>query len=187
MIASDGMRRFLPREPLVPALVLIAVGALLLPWTSGIADIFSSYWPLPVIVVGVVQLLYVAVGRAKEGYLFSGFLLVLGGTGALIIVNGMAHMELSKGWPAFVTFTGLALVGFGLGRPASQRPSYQIPGIAFVVLSAFFFLFSLDLVGVTFSHFVTSWWPIIFVVLGASFLLPRRRRSEDEEPGESDR
>ncbi len=173
------MRRLLPRRPLVPALVLIVLGALLLPWTSGVAILLNSYWPVPIIFAGVIQLLMVAAGKAREGYLFSGFLLVLGGIGTLAIVRGFAHMELSKGWPGFVTLTGLVLVFLGFVQPEAKRPSYRVPGIAFVLISGVFFLFSFDLISTSFADFVASWWPVILVLLGLSFLIPRR--SQDLE------
>jgi hypothetical protein len=168
------MKQLLPRRPLVPALLLILLGALFLPWTSGLLDILSAFWPVPLILIGSVQLFYVLVGKAREGYLFSGFLLVAGGVAALLLLSGIAHLELSRGWPGFVTLTGLVLISFSYAQPPAKRPSYRIPGLVFLLMSGVFFLFSFDIVAASFSELVAAWWPLILVLLGLLLLIPRR-------------
>ncbi|MFP4430066.1 MAG: hypothetical protein ACLFPV_02345 [Spirochaetaceae bacterium] len=176
------MKQLWPRRPLVPALLLILLGALFLPWTSGVLNILSAFWPVPLILIGVVQLSYVLVGKAREGYLFSGFLLVAGGVAALLFLTGIAHLELSRGWPGFVTLTGLVLIGFSYAQPPGKRPSYRIPGLVFLLMSGVFFLFSFDIVAASFSELVAAWWPLIFVLLGLLLLVPRRTDATKDDP-----
>lgn len=175
-----AVKPLLPRRPFVPALVLILLGALFLPWTSGLLNILSAFWPIPLIAIGVVQLIFVLLGKAREGYLFSGFLLVAGGVGALLFLSGVAHVELSRGWPGFVTLTGLLLISFSYAQPVEKRPSYRIPGLVFLIMSFVFFLFSFDVIDADFADIVASWWPLILVLLGVFLLIPRSPDGDSE-------
>ncbi len=176
------MKQLLPKRPLVPAIVLMILGALFLPWTSGLLNIVSAFWPVPLILIGAVQLFYVLVGKAREGYLFSGFLLVAGGVAALLFLGGFAHVELSRGWPGFVSLTGLVLISFSYAQPVKKRPSYRIPGLVFLLMSGVFLLFSFDIVAASFSEVVAAWWPLILVLLGGWLLVPRRGEISKDEP-----
>jgi len=160
----------------------MVLGALFLPWTSGLLGIVGAFWPVPLILIGAVQLFYVLVGKAREGYLFSGFLLVAGGVAALLFLGGVTRVELSRGWPGFVSLTGLVLIGFSYAQPVTKRPIYRIPGLVFLLMSGVFFLFSFDIVSAGFSDLVAAWWPLIFVLLGLWLLVPRRGEVPKEDP-----
>ena len=152
-------------------IALIVGGAALLLVTTGTVSIGALLLPMVVIVVGVVLLARAFMPDGREGNVFAGTFLVLLGGFLLLRESALAAVEIGMIWPIFMTIGGLALVAYGLKKGPESRMNLVVPGIAIILLSVLFLLFSLDIITVSLATVVVRWWPVLFVGIGGLVLL----------------
>lgn len=163
---------------LVPALVLIAIGAwLTLTTTAGTP-------PDPLLVAGaalgglVLTLLaqWLGTGRWGRGYLFFA-LLILMFAGILIFSVQPGGLSLVRGWSLFVIALGLAIILSGvLSRPVSRR--LLQPGLLVIIAGLLGLIVTNNVLPPSLLTGAAMWAPAVAVVLLVIWLLPlvfRRR------------
>jgi hypothetical protein len=180
---SDGQARF-PNKLLVLGAAFLLFGVVLLLWSTGRLPSLGSLWPVLLIVPGLVFLYLVFLRGARERYILPGMLLTLGGTFLLLVTTTIHIWSLAKTWPVFMAITGVSLFAYGMSKHGNARVAMIIPAISIVALAGVFLPFSLELVDVSFDHFVSTWWPTLFILVGvvltvSHFVRTRRRKTED--------
>jgi hypothetical protein len=163
---------------LVPALVLIALGAwLTLTTTAGTP-------PDPALVAGaavgglVLTLLaqWIATGRWGRGYLFFALLIVLL-AGILVFSTQPGGLSLVRGWPLLVIAVGLAVILSGLlSRPVYRR--LLQPGLLLVIAGLLGMIVTNNVLPQRLLTTAALWAPVVAVVVAVLWLLPlvfRRR------------
>ena len=166
---SERYPRF-PNKLLVLGVFFLLVGGLLLLWTFGYLNRFSSTWPVIPLIVGLVLLYFRVFRSGPDYYLFIGTSLVLAGA-LLLLTNTAFPAELIRIWPLFMTIVGVSMFIYGRRKSGAVRVTFTVPGAAMVLLSAVFLTFALELLTVDFVRFVSRWWPLILVLLGISLLV----------------
>lgn len=149
----------------------LLLGFVLLMWTLGLLHRLSSLWPLVPIIIGSASLIFGFHGMGPEASVFVGIFLTVGGVFFLMITTVMSVVEITRVWPVFMTIAGVSLGVFSFHREPGSRMSLLVPSIVIILLSAVFFLFSLDIVQQDFIAVVTVWWPILFVAIGVGIIL----------------
>ena len=157
----------LPYKSLIFGVLFILVGTSMLLYTTGVLPKIYDLWPIMLLLFGLVLLYFVFAKGAYDVYLFPGFLFVLIGFSFLIIKILPPSVELKKIWPVFMINTGISLWLYGYSMQKEKRINLFIPGWSLIFLALFFFLFSLDIVKVSFLSFIRIWWPLIFLLFGA--------------------
>lgn len=163
---------------LIPALVLIAIGAwLTLTTTAGTP-------PDPMLVAGaavgglVLTLLaqWIATGRWGVGYLFFALLIMMV-AGVLFFSIQPGGISLVRGWPLLIIGLGVVIILSGLlGRPVSRR--LLLPGLLLVIAGLLGMIVTLNVLPQAVLTNAAQWAPAVGVVVVVIWLLPllfRRR------------
>lgn len=163
---------------IVPALVLIAIGAWLTLTTTAGAP------PDPLLVAGaavgglVLTLLaqWIATRRWGRGYLFFALLIVLV-AGILIFSVQPGGLSLVRGWPLLVIALGLAVILSGLlSRPVYRR--LLQPGMILVIVGLLGLIVTSNVLPQRLLTTAATWAPVVAVIVAVLWLLPlvfRRR------------
>jgi drug/metabolite transporter (DMT)-like permease len=159
-----------PNKILVTGIVLILVGVVLLLWTLGFLPAFSALWPVLPVGAGLVFLYMALLREGRESNLFIGMILLLGGGLFLLLNTVLPTLAISRIWPVFMTVTGVSLYAYGLQKHGHRRISLVIPAATIILLSLVFLPFSLNAVEADFKSVVITWWPVLFIVMGAVLL-----------------
>jgi hypothetical protein len=156
-----------PEQTLAGGIIAVIAGVILLvTFHSGSRYGLSMQGPQGILVVGGAVLYRALTKNHRNRYVFLGLFLFL--TGATFLISGarLIPWGVSKTWPALVLFSGLSLLASGCYRRKRLGMTYLIPGAALIVLSALFFLFSLDIIEEPFSVIAARWWPLGLIALG---------------------
>ena len=65
-----------------------------------------------------------------------------------------------------MTVTGVSLYAYGMKKYGHRRISLVIPAGTITILSLLFLPFSMNAVDADFVTVVTTWWPVLLIVLG---------------------
>ena len=160
------------RQVLVGLGLLLTGGALLLV-TTGVLTIGTLILPLLLLVVGVLLFWRAILPSGRDSNAFAGTVLALTGGFWVLWESTLPAVTVSTIWPVFMTIVGVALVVYGKIKGDEYRLTLIIPGIAIVILSAVFMLFSLDVVEVSLAWVAAVWWPLLLVVIGLMVLVLR--------------
>jgi hypothetical protein len=159
-----------PNKFLVSSVVFIIVGAILLLWNLRLIPGLESLWPVLLVIAGIGFLYEGALRRRRDAYVFIGMFALLLGVFFLLAETVLSPVALSSIWPVFMTITGVSLFAYGARRPWGSRMSFTVPGVAIVVISLVFLIFSLDIVDRSFARLVAIYWPGLLIVAGLVLL-----------------
>ncbi|HUV08395.1 MAG TPA: hypothetical protein VMX75_11740 [Spirochaetia bacterium] len=168
------MREQAPRFPnksLILGIASLLLGGVLLLWRLGFMPNLESLWPLPFLVLGLYFLYMLFMRNRSRRYMLPGILFSLGGIFFLLKNSVMPDVRLSQVWPAFMLITGFSILPYGFRQKRNTRIAIVIPALTIIGLAVIFFPFSLGLVDVRFTDFVLTWWPALFILIGALLIL----------------
>ncbi len=78
---------------------------------------------------------------------------------------------LEKIWPLFPGAAGFAGIFAGIRKRNRFAADFVIPSLAFILLSGFFLLFSLDVIAMRFLDFIQRFWlPLAAACVGLAYL-----------------
>lgn len=161
-----------PNKYLILGVFIFISGNLFLLWTLGFLPRFEVLWPLPIIIIGLFLLYMVIFHGRRDVYIIFGMILTLGGVFILLVNTVISEKNLTKIWPAFMLITGISLIPYGIRKKKEKyRIGIIIPAVTIILLSCMFFLFSFDIMGLTFQQFVSIWWPVLIMILGIALIL----------------
>lgn len=160
------------RRVLVGLGLLFAGGALLLV-TTGVLTIGALILPLLLLVAGVLLFWRAILPSGRDSNAFAGTVLALTGGFWVLWESALPAVTASTIWPVFMTIVGIALVVYGLKKGDEYRFTLVTPGVAIVILSAIFMLFSLDVIKTSLARVAAVWWPLLLVVIGVMILVLR--------------
>jgi len=143
---------------------------ILLLWNLGLIPRLESLWPVLLIIAGVAFLYEGFVRRRRDAYVFIGMFALLLGLFFLLAQTLLSPVATSSIWPVFMTITGLSLFAYGIRRPWGSRMSFTVPGVAIILISLVFLLFSLDIVDRSFAKLVALYWPALLIIVGLVLL-----------------
>ncbi len=146
------------------ALALIVAGAGILLFNTGGVDGLSELWPLATFLAGIFycHLAGSAVRRGRT--LFPGILVSLASVVHLGV--SLAGLPPDDYWPMYVIVVGLSLALSGWLGYRRARANYLVPSLSFMLLGAFFLVFSLGFSTMSFRSFLSQWWPGLLVSAG---------------------
>ena len=101
-------RRHRRRSPVVTGIVLMVVGALLLMINLGygLPPSFWAYWPLALIFLGVMAIIF----PVREGSRAGGIWLLATGLYCEASVQGIFGLDWHSAWPIFLVAAGLSVI-----------------------------------------------------------------------------
>jgi hypothetical protein len=174
-----------PRYPnllLVTGVAVALAGSVLMLLNMGYLPQLGTYWPVAVILAGLVFLYMAWPMRGSDRWIIPGMILTLGGAVVLLMNTVLLSQNLARIWPVFMLVTGISLVPYGLRKRGSARAAIVVPGLFISLLALLFLPFSLNHSAGGFAAFVRQWWPMILVIVGAvlivSFFTTRRPSSK---------
>lgn len=97
---------------------------------------------------------------------FFGLYLCLAASLYLFVTSGILSVGWAQLWPCGVVLCGICLFLTGLFRHRKVLSAYVFPSVLLVLLGAFFLLFSLDIITLSFREFVGRAWPFFLIVVG---------------------
>lgn len=142
-----------------------------------IAHIFSdieAHVPISsiaVIVIGAFTLYMALVKPINSLVFFTGLYLILLGSLYMFASSGVIPAGISELWPFSMILAGLSLLLTGLYRDRRIRFGFLFPSIVLAVLGAFFLLFSLEILPVTFHQILNTWWPLSLILIGGLLVI----------------
>jgi hypothetical protein len=156
----------------VPALVLIAVGAWLTFSFTTKASLDSGL--VAAVIAGSLGLIllvrWLGSGRWTRGSLFGGLTLLFS-AGLLFFLLSPASPGIAAGWPLLLVGFGIAALLAGiLSAPRDKR--WILPGLGLVVAGAAGSVVSLGLLDETFVNTAAALWPVALIAVALIWLLP---------------
>ena len=135
---------------------------------------WEFYWAVVLIIVGGVLFLYALLKR-NEGGIFPGTFLFL--LGMIFLLHQIDVIDpLSETWPLILIIIGVSFVMIFLVRP--QDWGVLIPGGILIILGLIFLLRNYRYISWGTVGDILQWWPLILIVLGVKFLIPKRTTDE---------
>lgn len=152
---------------LAAGLILVLAGLLLiLRFYAGFGAEFPVLSALTmmlgaVIFYGAMTLLHWAV------LFFSGLLVFCIGLCMTFVFSGVLPLGSENLWPIAVILCGVCLILTCVFKHRKIRGVYLFPSVLIEVLGIVFLLFSLDIIKVSFSTFMSKWGPLVLIFAGA--------------------
>ncbi|HWR13101.1 MAG TPA: hypothetical protein VN445_14850 [Rectinemataceae bacterium] len=87
------------------------------------------------------------------------------------LITWIGGLRLTQTWPFFLGSAGIAGLLAGIRKRHRFFAGFTIPSMAFLLLSAFFCLFSFGIIPMRLRDFVLSYWPAIPAVCLAFLVL----------------
>jgi hypothetical protein len=166
------------------ALILLT-GVILLLRTTGHIEKLGSLWPVIIIVTGLFFLYIVFFHGGAPRFIFPGVFLTLIGIAYLLFNTIFPFVTLEKVWPVFMCIAGISILTYGLTKYGIARTVLLIPGISIIALSIIFLPFSFELIEKDLTVFVSIWWPLFLIIIGAdmiiAFFIRKKERKERDE------
>lgn len=162
------------RKITVPILnILLAIGFicifaglfLLVHPFAGVGDVLP-FVNICLIIFGALSFYFALIKYHHAPLFFFGLYLCLAATLFLFVSSGFLPVGWDRLWPSGVILCGICLILTCLFRHHRLLSAYIVPGLILILLGAFFLLFSLDIITMSFREFVTRWWPIFLIIAG---------------------
>lgn len=150
---------------------LLLIGGALLLITNGIVTPGALTLPVIVVATGIFLLVRGFTSGGGEGTVFAGTFLTLSGGFLVLRVSALAETSMASIWPVFMTIGGIALIAYGLKRGRESAVTLVVPGVAIIMLSVLFLLFSLDVIQASLASLAATWWPVLIALAGGFVLL----------------
>jgi hypothetical protein len=165
------MRAMSTRKPrldvilFLSAFAAILAGLALLLRTTGAVHGMRPLWPILLLALGGLFLCLSFVRpRGSSASFATGLFFIL--VGAVMLLASLAMWHVKEFWPLFMLAAGFALLASGLRHFRGLKAFFFVPASGFIVLGAFFGLFSFSIVKIGLGEFVHTWWPTILIAAG---------------------
>lgn len=178
---SEGERKFfkVPQTKytvqqnimLAMGLLLLLAGVFMLVKLSSSATNVFAVRPVILMSLGVVVLFLSLAFTQNSLFVFVGLLFLLCGGVTLLTDTGITPHNMKQLWPLFVVSCGVALFPAGVYKLKRIRTVYLFPAIMLVLFGCVFLLFSMHVVGMSFTKFIIRWWPLILVAFGIGLVV----------------
>ena len=170
------MRKIVARLVFIIGIVLMILGIVFLlssMESSPMEDGFrvSAFLSFLLVIAGVCCAIFAIKLNKDSSYLFFAYFFLMAGIFLFLSAMGIVSLPFSKAWPLLSVFSGLALLPVGWRRCGGFRSRYFVSSCAFVILGFFLLAFSLKIVPFSFSAFMHSWWPLLFLLGGLTLVL----------------
>jgi hypothetical protein len=152
-----------------PGILLIILGILLLAGNLGYFSLLD-FWPLLIVLAGILFLIQWFGDRANYGLLLPSTILIV--TGLLFLycqLDGWYHM--GDLWPIFIIAPGAGFILMYLA--GDQDAGLLVPGGILLAVGTVF---------LSANEWAWRWWPALLIVAGALILLRPPRRSTVPSP-----
>ena len=92
-------------------------------------------------------------------------------TSAISILALALGLQFVRIWPLYLGAAGVAGIYVGIRKGNRFTVDFVVPSLAFILLSSFFLLFSLDVIAMRFLDFIRRFWlPLMTVCVGLAYL-----------------
>ena len=143
-----------------------------------------DFLPVFLMIVGLSVVLLTP--STKSSYqLFIGLGFIFIGGFSFLLMRGIIERTLLQLWPVIGIGNGVILFIAGFYKYRKISFGFVIPSIAMIVLSAWFLLFSLKIVSMSFKEFVIVFGPLLLVMLCVLLFVVyifKRNSKSSEEP-----
>ena len=169
---------FFMKKITVPVLnVLLAVGVILILAGLFLISRFSTGFasevlvvPFAIMIFGAV-IFYVAMTLVHWAILFFlGLLAFCVGLCSSFVLSGILPFGTEHLWPIAVILSGICLILTCVFKHRKLRGVYLFPAALIEVLGVVFLLFSLNVIKISFSTFVSKWGPLVLIFAGAALV-----------------
>ena len=161
-----------PHKYLILGIFLLLIGSLLLLWQLGFLPSLGNLRSIPFLLIGLFILYLVIIKGMSPKYLLAGMFITLISTFFLLLDTVLPIKSLSKIWPVFMFITGISILPYSFFKKTRRaRIAIITPALTIILLSIFFFMFSLGILNDSFIDVALTWWPILIVITGSSFIL----------------
>lgn len=172
------------------AVAALLAGAGLLVMTTGRVDGKAIIVPLAISALGTLYSYFTIVAKRTAKSRFIG--LFVTGIGLVRFIGTVLGLSVSVYWPVFAILAGACMLPAGYARYGRGRPGFVVPAFSFMLLGAFFSIFSFGFSSVRFTSFISVWWPALIIAAGLFLLLAwslqrlvLRNSGDDRESGTS--
>ncbi|MCR4822189.1 MAG: hypothetical protein K5873_04880 [Treponema sp.] len=159
----------------VPVLnILLAAGVLLIIAGLLLVSHFSLGFgmelpvgPIILMIFGAI-VFYVAMTLVHWAiFFFAGLLLFFMGLFTTFVLTDVLPFEARNLWPIAVIVSGICLDLTCIFKHRKLRGVYFTPSVIIVILGTIFLLFSLNVIKVPFTVFISKWGPLALILAGA--------------------
>lgn len=173
------------RRVMVSVALFIFGGTLLLV-TTGVVTVGAIILPVVLLISGIALFWRAFLPGGRDANVFTGMFLALTGAFSLVWESVLPGINSSTVWPVFMTIIGVALSAYGMRKGNEFRFTLVTPGIAIIIMSVVFLLFSTDVIRVSLGRVALAWWPVIIILVGALVLFYGSDRRDADETEEGD-
>lgn len=121
--------------------------------------------------VGGVILFYLSLVLLKYVvFFFTGLYSCLTGALFMFISSGFVQSGVERFWPLAVFLAGVCVLITGIAKDRSIKLPCLVPSVIIIFLSLFFLLFSLDIIKMSFTRWISVFLPALFFVSGLGLI-----------------
>jgi hypothetical protein len=131
----------------------------------------SVFLAFLLLVAGSSCAIFAIILNKRAIYLFIASFFIMAGIFLFLSALGVVSLTLSQAWPLLSVFSGLALLPVGWRRYGGFRLRYFVSSCAFILLGCVLMVFSLKMVPFSFTSFIHTWWPMLFLLGGLTLVL----------------
>lgn len=155
---------------LAAGVILIIAGLLLI---SRFSHGFGQVFPVAsvcIMIFGAV-VFYIAMTLIHWAiFFFAGLLLFFLGLCMTFVFTSVLPFGPSHLWPIAVLLCGVCLILTCIFKHRKVRGVYLFPAVLIEVLGLVFLLFSMNVIKISFSVFVSKWGPLVLILAGAALV-----------------
>lgn len=116
--------------------------------------------------------LFICFGFFKlPSLIFLGTFFIFNGILAFFSESPFFGLSFGKLWPFIIINTGLSLFPYQIAKFKKLKSNYLFPALLFITLGILFLLFSMKIIPVSFTNFIKTWWPLVFVFMGIMLIV----------------
>ena len=149
-------------------IALIILGLILFLHSLGF---WIFHWSLILILLGG-SFLFAAFFSRQKGTVFPGTLLLLLGLFFYLRYDGLLYDPMYYQWPIFPTIVGVAFLVTYIFNPEDW--GLLIPAGILIIVGLLFLADNYRILRIDMGELVSTWWPLILVVIGLKLIFERK-------------
>lgn len=128
-------------------------------------------WSIVLCVSGAV-VFYISLAALRHVALFFiGLYSCVSGAFFMVVTSSFVESGLERFWPIVVILAGICIIFTGIAKDRRLKISCLIPASCIIFLGCFFLFFSMNIIKMNFSSWISIFWPIFPLFVGTVLVI----------------
>lgn len=128
-------------------------------------------WSIVLCISGAVVFYVSLVALRHVALFFTGLYFCVSGAFFMVVTSSFVEAGLKRFWPVVVILAGICIIFTGIAKDRKLKVSCFIPASCIIFLGCFFLFFSLNIIKMNFSRWISIFWPIFPLFVGTVLVI----------------